>query len=530
MDIGGQRRPAPPSPSGDSEPAPATDNLQPATLSTVKSLFGIETEYGIAVEGVGASELVSASRDVVRSYRGRFASNWNYRTEDPRNDMRGFHVDRLAQDPVDAQFDKPSDRASSPGEERSDRMLQNGARLYNDHGHPEYSTPECANLRALIAHDKAGERIVLSCAREYAATTGKQVEIFKNNTDFHGASYGTHESYLMRRDVGWDAVVHNLAPFLATRIIYAGAGKVGVEERGAASVDYQISQRADFFNVLQSVDTLHNRPLVNTRDEPHGDARRFRRLHVISGDANLNEYAAALRIGATNLVVAVIESGWQTPVELRDPVRACKSISRDPTYRWLVPDVDGGEISAVDVQRAYMRAARELELPGSEWVLAEWEDVLNALAENPLHESHRIDWVAKKLLLDDFAETEGLDWQRDIDTLQSLDLAYHNVDPEAGLYYGLVESEAVWRLVEEEEIEAARCVPPADTRAAVRGLIVKHFADALCTISWGGALAEIDGEEVRLVFPEAADDFGALARDIQSAPSLHQVASILRKA
>jgi proteasome accessory factor A len=496
----------------------------------MKSLFGIETEYGIAVSGAGASELVAASRDVVKSYGGRFAANWNYRTEDPRNDMRGFHVDKLSQDPVDAQFDKPSDKVSSPTEDRSDRMLINGARLYNDHGHPEYSTPECASLRALIAHDKAGERIVLECARNYAMDTGKEVDIFKNNSDFHGASYGTHESYLLRRDVSWDTVVHNLAPFLATRIIYVGAGKAGMEERGAAAIPYQISQRADFFNVLQSVDTLHNRPLVNTRDEAHGDARRFRRLHVIAGDANLSEYATALRVGATNLVVAVIESGWQTPVPLRDPVRAIKTISRDASYRWLVPDSEGGEISAVDVQRAYLRAARELELPGSEWVVAEWEDTLNALADDPLQLGDRLDWVAKKLLLDDYVAAEELDWERDVELLQSLDLAYHNVDHDLGLYYGLVQSGAMTTLVSEEEIEAARCAPPSDTRAAVRGLIVQRFAASIKTISWGGALAEVDGEPVRLVFPEAAADYPALCTAIEGAESLHDVASILRKA
>jgi proteasome accessory factor A len=493
----------------------------------VNSLFGIETEYGITVEGADATHLVAESREVVKSYSGRYAGPWNYRSEDPRNDMRGFHVDKLSQDPTDAQFDKPGDRVQSPSEDRCDRVLLNGARLYNDHGHPEYSTPECNDLRSLVAHDKAGERIILECARARAAAIGKAVDIFKNNTDFHGASYGTHESYLVRRSVPWSEVVHNLAPFLATRIIYAGAGKVGSEERGV-NCKYQLSQRADFFMVLQSVDTLHNRPLVNTRDEAHGDARRFRRLHVIAGDANMSEYATALRVGATNLVAALIEAGWQTPVVLKDAVRAIKHISRDETYKWVVETDDGDSISAVDVQRVYLRGARELNLPGSEWVLDEWEEVLDTLASDPMSLSDRLDWVAKKSLLDEFVEAEELDWTQDSATLQSLDLAYHNVDPEAGLYYGLVDAGAMTTLVTDEEIEAARCEPPLSTRAALRGAIVRRFAPQIKAASWGGFAWEGNGQRGVIALPEAAEDYAVLCAGIEAAQNLADVAAILR--
>ena len=495
----------------------------------MNSLFGIETEYGIAVEGAEASALVAASREVVQSYAGRHAAPWNYRAEDPRNDVRGFHVDKLAQDPTDAQFDKPADRVQSPSEDRCDRVLVNGARLYNDHGHPEYATPECAGLRDLVAHDKAGERIVAAAARAYAERTGKTVDIYKNNTDFHGASYGTHESYLMRRAVAWPEAVRTLAPFFATRIIYAGAGKVGSEERAAASCDYQISQRADFFSVLQSVDTLHNRPLVNTRDEPHGDASRFRRLHVIAGDANMSEYATALRVGATNLVVALLETGWETPVPLRDPVRAIKQISRDASHRWLVEYANGDSIGAVDVQRAYLRAAAELQLPGSGWVIEEWGATLDALERDPWELADRLDWVAKKLLLDEYAESEGLDWGRDQLSLQSIDLAYHHVDHEAGLYYGLVESGMMQTLVDESEIDAAIFNPPADTRASLRGILVQRFAESIRAVSWGGLVAEEKGERFNIKLPEDEHGYAEVAAAIGAAESLSEVANILRR-
>lgn len=493
----------------------------------MNSLFGIETEYGIAVEGLGTSELNAASREVVKSYRGSFAAPWNYCSEDPRSDMRGFRVQKLSQDAADAQFDRPGERMSSPSEERCDRVLENGARLYNDHGHPEYATPECSDLRSLVAHDKAGERIVLDCAREYSRRTGREVSIFKNNSDYQGASYGTHESYLLRREVLWDAVVKNLAPFLATRIIYAGAGKVGSEAAGA-HFGYQLSQRADFFSVLQSVDTLANRPLINTRDEAHGDSRSCRRLHVIAGDANLSEYATALRVGTTNLVVALIESGWKTPLELRDPVQAIKEISRDESYRWLAETHEGKAVSAIDVQRTYLEGARALNLPHSEWVLEEWQSVLDALGTDPFSLHDRLDWVAKKLLLDEFAEAEQLDWAENLQTLQSIELAYHDIDPEKSLYYGLVEAGAMQTLVDESEIEAARCNAPANTRAALRGALVRNFSRNIRSISWGAALLEESGKELRLPLPEVHNNYPKLVAQIEAAQSVQQVAAILR--
>jgi len=227
-------------------------------------LFGIETEYGIFVEGKGASDLMEESRVLVRAYPGKSASPWYYQGEDPRNDVRGFHVDRLAQDPDDALLDAPARKQLPVQEERADRVLTNGARLYNDHGHPEYATPECGSLHDLVTHDKAGERVILAAAKARMEDTGARagrIRIFKNNTDFHGSSYGTHESYLTSRDIAFADLLAGLLPFFVTRIIYAGAGKLGVEPNGSPSV-YQLSQRADFFTEEASVDTLYRRPLV----------------------------------------------------------------------------------------------------------------------------------------------------------------------------------------------------------------------------------------------------------------------------
>jgi proteasome accessory factor A len=315
---------------------------------------------------------------------------------------------------------------------------------------------------------------------------------------------------------------------LATRIIFCGAGKVGCEERGQ-DADYQLSQRADFFQVLQSVDTLHNRPLVNTRDEPHGDAHRFRRLHVIAGDANLSEYAIALRAGTTNLVAGLIESGWENPIRLKDPVRAIKAISRDPDYRWLVERENDGTISALEIQRTYLHGAIMLQLPGTEWLLSEWERILDDLESDPLGTYDRLDWSAKKLLLDQFAEAEELDWTEDRATLQSLDLAYHDVNPEISLHHGLVESGAMLTLVSDEEIESARRTPPPRTRAALRGALVRRFAGEIRAISWGGVEVRDSHGTFRFALPESGD-FHEMLQIIEEATSLRAVASVLRGA
>lgn len=452
-------------------------------------LFGTETEYGIAVEGKGAGDLVGEARAVVRAYRGKSASPWHYRSEDPRNDMRGFHVDRLTQDPDDAQFDTPGQKLLPAEEERADRVLVNGARLYNDHGHPEYSTPECNSLLGLVTHDKAGERIVWEAAQaRMAQGEVGRVQIFKNNTDFHGSSYGTHENYLMRRETPFGELLTGLLPFFATRIIYAGAGKMGIEPNGDAGI-YQLSQRADFFAVEASVDTLHRRPIVNTRDEPHANPANWRRLHVICGDATMSEYATALKIGATYLVTQLLEQGWRPSIKLKDPVQAIKNISRDQSYRWLAETDAHGKMPAVDVQRAYLAAAKVRlggQGPDTDWVLREWESTLDGLDGDPLVLGDRLDWVAKRSLLADYVESEGCAWSDD--ALPSFDLAYSNIDPDEGLYHALEQAGEMIRLTTDDAVESAKTQPPISTRAAIRGSLVEKFTENIGAIGWSKAI------------------------------------------
>lgn len=495
-------------------------------------LCGIETEYGIVVEGLGANDWISESIAVVRSHKGPTASGWNYRGEDPRRDMRGFTVQHLSTNPDDAQFDAPGAPVMSREEERSDRVLANGARFYNDHGHPEYATPECRSLRDLVAHDKAGERIVFAAAQRRAESTGRAVTIYKNNTDFHGASYGTHEGYLMRREVPTDTLIQALLPFFASRQIYAGAGKCGVENDNSGATNlFQLSQRADYFSVEASVDTLHNRPLVNTRDEPHATPRHYRRLHVICGDANMSEYATALKAGTTALVLSLLETGLTPPVKLLDPIRATKQISRDLTLKRAVERQGGPPLTAIEIQRLYLQEA-EHRLRGqdedTDWTLTEWAAVLDALESDPLSLADRLDWAAKFRLLDAFRQEENLQWHDPY--LQSLDLAYHDVDPEQGLYYGLEQAGDMRRLVTDARIQAAMGCPPDDTRAFLRGRFVERFGSSVRSIGWNGVAFKYNDEDLLFdMNPLVEANVHKLNEEFDAAQTLDDVVQVISR-
>src|SRR2546427_7354010 len=361
----------------------------------MKRVFGLETEYGITVSGADMVDVVAESIELVRRYTEHGAlMEWDYELEDPHLDVRGFRAREFLQDTEEsAYYEIDKNRPLSFEEIKSDLVLSNGARFYNDHAHPEYSTPECTTLRQIIAQDKAGERILAECARRrnQKLPSANEVRLYKNNTDFFGHSYGCHDNYLMRRDIAWDQIVSGILPFLVTRQIFAGAGKMGVEAESGQSEpgSYQISQRADFFSVVVSIDTMNRRPLINTRDEPHVDASRYRRFHVILGDSNMSEWSTAMKIGTTSLILDLIERGEAPQLEIAQPVDANRSISRDQTYVWIIEMKDGRKISAIEVQRIYLRAALKLETESPsasparhedrQWILREWENVLNDL-------------------------------------------------------------------------------------------------------------------------------------------------------
>ncbi len=505
----------------------------------MKRVFGLETEYGITLEGTDAVDVVAESIELVRGYTEHGAHmKWDYALEDPHRDARGFRAPELLQDTDEsAYFEIDRKRPLSFEEIKSDLVLSNGARFYNDHAHPEYSTPECTNLRSLVAQDKAGERILMECARRRneKLPNDQAVRLYKNNTDFSGHSYGCHDNYLMCRDVPWERIVSGVLPFLVTRQIFAGAGKMGIEAESAAGQPgiYQISQRADFFAVLVSIDTMNRRPLVNTRDEPHADRARYRRFHVIVGDANMSEWATALKMGTTALVLDLIERDVAPQIELAQPIAALKSISRDQTYDWIIELRDGRKISAIEVQRLYLHAAQQvIPEPDEEtaWLLREWEAVLNDLERDVNLCRDRIDWVAKKELLSSLQQGEKLTWSDP--WLQAIDLEYHNIQPDAGLYHELLRQGALRRLVSEEEIKDAIFTPPGETRAYFRGRAVARFNSQIESIQWDEVVFADAGRKRTIVLPDPAgnarlEKLSAAVRDAASYPDFLRTVAAL---
>ncbi|MEC4669430.1 MAG: Pup--protein ligase [Nitrospirota bacterium] len=375
----------------------------------------------------------------------------------------------------------------------SNAFLVNGARFYQDTGcHPEYSTPECDNILDLVIHDKAGERLLEAClpsAEERLREEGLsgQIYIFKNNTDSLGNTYGCHENYLMRRDVDFWKITEQLIPFFVTRQIYAGAGKV---LKVSGKPQYFISQRAQHIHEKTSSSTTSSRSIINTRDEPHADAEKYRRLHIIVGDSNMSEHATYLKVGIASLVLSMVEDGYTVSgVELEDPVKAIREISRDPTLKKKVKLDDGRQMSAIEIQRAYCERAHDYLSAQSHDpvmfdVLAKWLRWLDRLDEDPMQLFLEVDWVSKKMLIDRFMAKKdcGMDDPR----VLLMDLQYHDVKRTRGLYY-LMESRLMdERVVDEEAVQRAMTVPPQTTRAKVRGDFIR-FARAKnrsYTVDW----------------------------------------------
>lgn len=453
-------------------------------------LFGIETEYGITRDDVPEVDPVVESMELVRAHLdASFERRWDYAGEDPHEDARGFRASGLQQDREEDEFaQRDAHRPFSFHDMKSDLVLPNGARFYNDHTHPEYSTPECRTLRDLLAQDRGGERIVLRAAeRRNRVLGGPHLRLYKNNTDFHGHSYGCHDNYLVSRAVPFPDLVAGLMPFLVSRQVIAGAGKVGTEAQESGHVPgwYQLSQRADFMEAELGVDTMHNRPILNTRDEPHADRRKYRRLHLIIGDANMCEYATALKVGTTRLVLDLIERGAMPHIELDQPVAAVKQLSRDPDLKAVVRLKDGRRLSAVELQAHYCEAARR-ELAGSDeesdWLLNEWSNTLGLLSQDRSQLVGKLDWVTKQWLLETFLREERIGW--DDPWLASLDLEYHNINPEQGLYLGLEAEGKAWRMTTDEAIDEAIRNGPSDTRGGLRGLCVQRFSDQIQSMQW----------------------------------------------
>jgi len=405
-----------------------------------RRIFGIENEYGVTCTFRGQRRL---SPDEVARYLFRRVVSWG----------RSSNV-----------------------------FLENGARLYLDVGsHPEYATPECDSPLQVVTHDRAGERILedlVTSAQERLQEEGiaGEISLFKNNTDSAGNSYGCHENYLVTRVGEFQRLADALIPFLVTRQVFAGAGKVLQTPRGAI---FSLAQRAEHIWEGVSSATTRSRPIINTRDEPHADAERFRRLHVIVGDSNMSEYTAWLKVATCDLVLRMLEDQPVVrDVTLDNPIRAIREISHDITGTRRVRLANGREMSALEIQESYCERVEKYLAssldpdPEADRVLEHWKDVLDRLRHDPMSLGRRLDWVAKYRLVEAYRERHQLPLGHP--RVAMLDLAYHDVNRQRGLYHVMERQGRVERVLDDADIERAKVEAPPHTRAALRGRFIRQ--------------------------------------------------------
>jgi proteasome accessory factor PafA2 len=458
--------------------------------------MGTETEFGISVQGQPHANPMVASTRLVNAYASAEVrvrrARWDFEEESPLRDARGFDLAREVADPSQL-TDEDLGLANV--------ILTNGARLYVDHAHPEYSSPEVTNPRDAVLWDKAGEQIALDACR-FASVAGEpDLVLYKNNTDNKGASYGAHENYLMSRSTPFGDIVKSLIPFFVSRQVICGAGRVGIGQDGRHH-GFQIAQRSDFFEVEVGLETTLKRPIINTRDEPHADPEKSRRLHVIIGDANLAETSTYLKVGTTALVLDMIENKYFTEdLAIRNSVASLRAVSHDPTLQHLLEREDGRTLTAVQLQWEYFNLARKYvgERQGADvdpdtaGVLATWESVLTRLERDPFECATELDWVAKLKLLESYRERDGLDW--DDAKLHLIDLQYADIRPEKGLYHRLVRLGRIKRILDDAEVTAAMHDPPTDTRAYFRGRCLEKYPDSVAAASWDSVIFDLPGHD-----------------------------------
>lgn len=462
---------------------------------TVRRVMGIETEYGVTVPGHPNMNAMVLSTHVVNAYAsdrgltGQYRTRWDYQQEAPLRDARGYDMTR-----ADADASQLTDEDMG----LANVILTNGARLYVDHAHPEYSSPEVLTPSDAVRFDRAGQVVMARAAQLASAVPGLgKVQLYKNNTDNKGASYGTHENYLMSRRTPFAEIVKHLTPFFVSRQIITGAGRVGIGQDGKLP-GFQLSSRADFFEVEVGLETTLKRPIINTRDEPHADPEFHRRLHVIIGDANMSEVATYLKMGTTSLVLAMLEAGWlHEDLMPLNPVSELHSVSHDPALHHQLTLRSGRTLSAIELQREYADQAVKFvddRLGGDADdetldVLTRWQTVLDALARDPGELSDQLDWVAKLSLLEGYRRRDGLAWNDA--RLELVDVQYSDIRPDRGLALRLEARGRLQRLTTDDQVAAAVESPPLNTRAFFRGECIRRFGADVAAASWDSVIFDL---------------------------------------
>ena len=491
-------------------------------LMAIPKVCGIETEYGIVVRG-GESNPVSASSLLINAYVNATSRKigWDFEDETPANDARGFSLDDVFAPEVETSL--------------VNAVLPNGARYYVDHAHPEISIPEVTTAAEAVRWDRAADEIVRA-SMGYAAELlpdGAELVVYKNNSDGKGNSYGCHENYLMSRDTPFGRIATQITPHFVTRQVFCGAGKVGCEQSGRepADVPFQLSQRADFFEEEVGLETTLKRPIVNTRDEPHCDPQKYRRLHVIVGDANMSEVATYLKVGTTAILLAMIEDNelgdeWL----LGNPVPAIRQVSHDPTLRRTIILRDGRRATALELQWGLLERARKYEQThglhtvgeqtGAD-VLAKWERVLAGLEGNPVGVATWVDWVAKQRLVEGYAERHGLTPASA--KLKAIDLQYHDLRPDRCLALKV----GLETMVTQDDVDAAMVDPPTTTRAYFRGRCLQKYPNEVVAANWDSLVFDVGRDPLRRVpmmepLRGTADHVGKLIDESATASELLQ--------
>lgn len=509
---------------------------------SVRRVMGIETELGITSTQVDArGDLLSPmllSGQVVRAYAagaGPHAamptgSGWDYADETPLRDARGYEMARALADVSQLTDVEDPTIANS--------VLSNGARFYVDHAHPEYSSPEVTSPREAVRYDRAGELVGLAAVRTLAQE-GREVRLYKNNVDGKGASYGTHENYLVPRSVPFERLARHLIPFLVARPVIAGAGRVGIGQ-ASERPGFQLSQRADYLEAEVGLETTLRRPIVNTRDEPHATPHVHRRLHVIVGDATMADVTTLLAVGSLSAVLRLIETHPDAvpDLTLADPVAAARAISYDPTLRTTVTAADGRQLTGPDLLEGYLEAVERAAVSGHDaWrpdddtteVVTRWREVLDTLRRDPAACASQVEWVAKLSLLERYRERSGAGW--DDPRLAAMDIQWHDLDPQRGLAQKLRAAGRLERLVPEPAVESAVTDPPEDTRAWFRGECVRRFGDDVRAASWDSVvMLDERGRLRRVQVPEPTAATrervsGLLGRHTRTATLLTELAS-----
>jgi Pup amidohydrolase len=465
----------------------------------IVKVLGMETEYGIIIRGAADPNPIAASSTLINAYVAELNRRveWDFEDETPGRDARGFAREGAMPPEVETHL--------------VNAVLTNGARYYVDHAHPEYSSPECANVYDVILYDKAGEHILAQSitAASRALPVGQSLVVLKNNSDGKGNSYGTHENYLMDRSIPFTRIVANVMPHFVTRQIYTGAGKVGCEasSTGGQQVNFQITQRADFFEEEVGLETTLKRPIVNTRDEPHCDAHKYRRLHVIVGDANMSEVANFLKVGTTALVLAMIEDDWFSKANreflLQSPVGCLRKVSYDLNLDLPLDLADGRTMTALEMQWEHLDLARKyaedcgLDAVGGadigRDILRRWEQTLAALESDPMSLANQLDWVAKYRMINAYRERHGLSWQDH--KLAAMDFQYHDVNPARSLYARL----GMERLLDPQTVARAVTEPPETTRAYFRGKCLQRWSSSIAAANWDSLVFDLGSDPLRRV-------------------------------